>query len=150
MKWILSNSGPNTSAYEMVREDGSKIVFKYSHSQQSIRMRYNDHYGVYVLDEGGLAGKKIAIRNVYGSEIGMVTKNLLRTTSGSVFFNDSPEIINYVISADQSLIEINGDTSISIAITGSIAESTYELHLLTSIVFSWMRFAASDKLATSY
>ena len=122
----------------MTSDDGQKVKFKYSRNQQSIRMRYNENYGVYVLDEGCFDARKFAIRNVYGSEIGQVSKGLWRETTGTLTLNDVPGKIIYQIDVKKTLIEIRtgSDEKYVIHITDGNFEENFMLSL---IVFSWMQ-----------
>jgi hypothetical protein len=139
LKWILNNSGSNISEYQMTCEDGNRIVFKYSLSQQTIRMRCNEHYGVFVLDEGGFISKKISIRNIYGSEIGAITKSLLRETSGYMLLDDFPHKINYIFSSKNSLVELANNSTILIDLNRRDGLDANETCLLSVIVFSWLK-----------
>ena len=144
MQWILNNSGSNVSDYQMTCDDGNRIVFKYSRSQQTIRMRCNEHYGVFVLDEGSFTSKKISIRNIYGSEIGALTKSLLRESSGYILLDDFPQKNHYIISSGKGIIELANNTTIFIDVTKKQDSNINETYLLSLIVFSWLQSVTAD------
>ncbi|HEX8334406.1 MAG TPA: hypothetical protein VF622_17415 [Segetibacter sp.] len=149
MNWTLQPSGNHTTEFELIADDGQKITFKYSRIQQSIRMRFNEHYGVYVLDEGSFIARRFAIRNVYGSEIGAVSKGSWRETSGHLILNELSEKVNYQINTRSSLIEISTGTSIKVQI-GLIDKPTEENYLLALIVFSWMQSVSAVHIAGAF
>lgn len=136
MNWTLQ-SDESSSEYEMISDDGQKVRFKYSRSQQSVRMRFDGNYGVYVLDEGCFEARKFAIRNVYGSEIGHVSKGLWRETSGTITLDDITGKVNYQIDTKNALLQIQ---------TGSVQSTIYivdgkneENYFLSLIVLAWMQ-----------
>jgi len=140
MNWILQSPG-KASEFELTSEDGQIIKFKYSHNQQSIRMRYNEHYGVYLLDDDSFVSRKFAIRNVYGSEIGTLSKGLWRENTGTLFFNEVTDKINYHIDQKQSAIQVF--TGIREKDTIAIADGNVdENYMLSLIVYSWVKLIA--------
>jgi hypothetical protein len=148
MNWTLQSTG-NPLEFVLLSDDNQKAVFKYSPIQQSIRMRFNEHFGVYVLDEGSFVAKKFSIRNIYGSEIGNVTKGSWRVTSGTLVLDDVPENFTYSINADNSLIEITHRSFVKneVKVSGTIGEENYFLAL---IVFSWMQSVTAAHLAETF
>jgi hypothetical protein len=137
MKWTLQTSG-NPSEFVLVSDDDQKITFKYSSAQQSIRMRFNEDFGVYVLDEKGFDTKKLSIRNVYGSEIGYILKGTWRETTGSIVLDDISEKYTYEIFSTNSTIEITTASSVKneVRIIDAMGKESY---ILALIVFSWMQ-----------
>jgi hypothetical protein len=101
-------------------------------------MRFNDNYGVFVIDEGSFAARKFAIRNVYGSEIGTVSKGSWRETSVSVSLNDLAEKVMYEIDKKELTINIATATSKKNEII-SLKEKGDEHFMLVIIAFSWMQ-----------
>jgi hypothetical protein len=149
MNWTLQPSGNHTTEFELIADDGTKISFKYSRTQQSIRMRFNEHYGVYVLDEGSFIARKFAIRNVYGSEIGTVSKGSWRETTGALVLDDLDKQVNYQINTKSSSVEINSGTSIKVDV-GLSDRADEENYLLALIVFSWMQSVSAVQTAGAY
>jgi hypothetical protein len=147
MKWTLKHSGKNASELMLVSDDDRRVIFKYSSTQHSIRMRFKEHYGVYMLDEGGFSAKKCAIRNVYGSEIGNVIKGSWREAGGTVVLNEVPEKFSYEITTKDSTIKITTGTSAKdeVKITDATGNEDY---LLALIVFSWMQSVTAVQAVT--
>jgi hypothetical protein len=145
MKWTLQSSG-NPSEFVLVSDDDQKITFKYSSAQQSIRMRFNEHFGVYVLDEKGFGAKKLSIRNVYGSEIGYILKGTWRETTGSIALDDISEKYTYEIFSTNSTIEITTASSVKneVRIIDAMGKESY---ILALIVFSWMQSVTAVHVA---
>lgn len=141
MKWTLQSSASN-SEFELISADGKKVKFKYSRTQQSIRMRFDENHGVYVLDEGWFGARKFSIRNVYGSEIGTVSKALWKEASGTLLLNDVHEKINYRFNSKVSIVDVREGSMVTdtIAIADGKAEENYMLAL---IVFSWKQSIAT-------
>jgi hypothetical protein len=112
-------------------------------------MRFKEHYGVYVLDEGGFSAKKCAIRNVYGSEIGNIIKGAWREAGGTLVLNDVPEKFTFMISSKNSCIEILYSSSIKeeVRILDTKGEDNYMLAL---IVYSWMQSLSAVNVAAVY
>jgi hypothetical protein len=111
-------------------------------------MRFNEHYGVYVLDEGSFAARKFAIRNVYGSEIGTVSKGSWRETTGTLVLNDDSEKFSYQVNSKDSTIAITSSSIKSeIKVFDAEAEENFMLAL---IAFSWMQSVSSVHVAGAF
>jgi hypothetical protein len=148
MKCTLKPTG-NTSEFELISDDAKRVAFKYSRTQHSIRMRFNDHYGVYVLDEGSLSTRKFSIRNIYGSEIGTVKKGAWRETIGTLHLDGGAEKFSYEIIAKDCLVNISSSTSAKPYII-NVDSASEENYMLALIVFSWMQSVSKSQVAEVY
>ena len=139
MKWTFQVSPHNISEYLITSSEGKMLSFKYSQLQRSIRMKYNDHRAVYMLDNKGFSAKKTFLKNVYGSEIGTISKSMLREHTGTVTLNDSLFRLDYKIGVAKHTIDISNE---KISSTCHFSEGWNkeqgEMYMIAMIVLSWM------------
>ena len=134
MNWNVQLPSTDFSVYELVSEDGRKVVCKYNRSQGTIRLRYDGHYGVFMIEKDQLINRKFALSNVYGSEIGTVTKNLWHENTGSIAFNNPFHKLNYKIDAYSSFIEVSEKGANNICEIESIPHPGREQHYFPILI----------------
>lgn len=143
MTWILQSPMTLPGAYRLVSSNSEVISFKYSQSQQTIRMQFGEHYGIFVLDGGSLTSPKFLIRNVYGSEIGSVTKGKRIENTGTLQLNEASKFY-YSVNTKRNLLEV---TSHRLGIVNiELDNASDENILLALMVFGWMQTATSTVL----
>lgn len=139
MKWNVLLSPNDFSAYQFTSVDGKEFICKFNKSQGSFRMKYNDLYGVVLADTHQLFHRKFVLTNVYGSEIGLVTKNLWHENTGTVVFNHTGKKINYKIDSYSSFIEITIDNTIHFCEIKNLPHPGRELHYMPVLIaLAWM------------
>lgn len=136
MKWTLQSNAGNPSEFQLVSATGNQLTFKYSATQHSIRMHFNEHYGVYVIDEGSFDARKFVIRNIYGSPIGTITKEPWRGISGQLILDGLKAKVNYQLHKKDQSIEIEAGLKTSTIVLGN---DNNEQYMLALIVYAWMQ-----------
>jgi hypothetical protein len=136
MKWKLHVRTSDFSEYELIAANGDKIVFKYNRLQEILRLRFHDQHAVYSLDHVNFEARKFTLKNIYGSEIGSVTKALWNERSGYISFDGLLEKISYRINSDHTSLKIFTDHAEE-ATCEINPTSSRELMMLVLISLSW-------------
>lgn len=139
MKWNVQLCADDFSAYGFVAADGNMFSCKYNRGQGSIRMKYNEHHGVLHVDSNHIIHRKFGLSNVYGSEIGMVTRNLWHENTGHIIFNEPANKLNYKIDSYSSLIQISGNGTEHICELQNLPHPGRESHYMPIVIaLAWM------------
>lgn len=152
MKWTLQVRTSDFSEYELISAEGDKIVYKYNRSQQILRLRFNDQHAVFFFDDVNFSARKYSLKNIYGSEIGSVTKGLWNERSGHVRLDENPEKISYKINSDFTSLIVNGHKSeATCEINAATLSGAEEQMMLVLISLAWkLSVGATNELDTVY
>ncbi len=144
MNWTVQLPANDFSAYEFSSDSGKKIVCKYNRSQGSLRLRSDDHYGVFMIDGEQLINRKFVLSNVYGSEVGTVIKNLWHENTGHIIFNHPTHKLHYKIDSYSSFIEISDKVINHFCELNSIPHPGREEHYMPVLIsLAWMQLVSS-------
>lgn len=139
MKWNVQLSPNDFSAYEFTSEEGRKLFSKYNRNQGSFRMKCNEQYGVLLAETTQLNHRKFTLSNVYGSEIGMLTKNLWHENTGNIMLTQSGKKLHYKIDTYSSFIEINCEGAIQYCDLKNIPHPGREMHYMPILIaLGWL------------
>ncbi len=139
MKWNVQLTTNDLSAFEFTSEDGKKLLSKYNRKQGSFRMKLNENYGVFLAETTQLSHRKFVISNVYGSEIGVVTKNLWHENTGNILLTQSGKKLHYKIDTFSSFMEINSEGSTQFCDFKNIPHPGRELHYMPILIaLAWL------------
>ena len=140
MKWTVQVSSNDFSAYHFTAADGKNFTCKLNRSQGSFRMKSNENYGVVFIDISHLTHRKFVLLNVYGSEIGIVTKNLWHENTGNIILNQSGKKLQYKIDTYSSFIEINCEGVTYYCDLQNIPHPGREMHYMPILIaLAWMQ-----------
>ncbi|WP_207492092.1 hypothetical protein [Aridibaculum aurantiacum] len=145
MNWNFEVSPGHIPEYRLHSSEGTQLMFKYNSQQQSIRMKFNNYQGVYLLGDAGISARKFPLLNVYGSEIGTVSKSVINPLQGTIYLEDHYKI-TYKINPQQSSVELRYKEQVNVCQLGGEWNKAYEaLGLITAIALSWMYAVAVSR-----
>ena len=140
MKWTLHLRGNDFSVYEFVSETGANFTCKYNKGQGSLRLRFEEQRAVYNINEQHVTNRKVPLLNVYGSEVGLINKNLWRENTGTVTFDESLEEIQYAIDSHNYIVEITKADTTYCCDLNAVPHPAREQHFMPVIIaFSWLQ-----------
>lgn len=148
MNWKVKGQGNDYSLYEFVSPGGDSFSCKFNTVKGTLRLHYQQHHSVFLVDKSNLLNRKFAIANVYGSEIAIVTKSLWRENTGTVVFNEPYKQLTFKIDSRLSLIEVTvGDSTHSCDLNEIPHPGREEHYMPVLISLSWLlSISISDKL----
>lgn len=139
MNWNVTLLVNELSCYEFVAEDGKIFICKFNSNNGTLRIKFKSYHAVIVTDIHHLFNRKYSLHNVYGSEIGLVTKNMWHENTGNIHFNHSSKKINYKIDHFSSLIEITIDHQIITCNLSQLPHPGKEKHFTPVLLaLSWI------------
>lgn len=146
MKWSFHSSSPDFSAFELIGENSHKIVCKFNSNEGILRLRFDGHYSVFMFENTQLINRKFSITNVYGSEVGTVTRNLWHENTGIISLNHSlPHKLTYKINVFSSSIEVSEKGVKSICELHSLPDVGRELHFIPVLIaLAWTQIINSN------
>ena len=140
MKWIVEFTNSDHNSYEFLSADGRRFLCKFNRNQGSMRLKFADHFSVFLVDSHQLINRKILLSNVYGSEVGVLTKNLWKENSGQISLDEPYHKINYKIDSYSSFIELSEGSQTDICEFGPLPHPGRSEHFMPLVIaMAWMQ-----------
>ena len=140
MKWNVQLPVNDFSGYQFLSADGKNFGLKYNRSHGSLRLKFKDQYGVFLVENEHLLHRKFVLTNVYGSVIATVLKNLWHENAGYITFHQNAHKITYKIDTYSSLLEITDGSITHICELQTIPHPGREVHYMPILIaLAWMQ-----------